>query len=127
TVNGRIDLIKRLDTGEVSIVDFKSSQRPIDEEVTPEQLHTYAIGYRALAGEDADLVEILNLDERGQTVRELVDEEMLSSTAERVRGAGNAIRDDDFARLEHWCGTCEQCDLAGICRDAEGTGGEQFA
>ncbi len=120
TVNGRIDLIKRMDTGEVSIVDFKSSQRPIDEEVTPEQLHTYAIGYRALAGEDADLVEILNLDERGQTVRELVDEEMLSATAKRIRGAGSAIRDNEFERLEHWCGTCEQCDLAGICRSREG-------
>jgi DNA helicase-2/ATP-dependent DNA helicase PcrA len=120
TVNGRVDLIKRLDTGEVSIVDFKSSQRPIDEEVTPEQLHTYAIGYRALTGEDADLVEILNLDERGHTVRELVDDEMLQTTAQRIRRAGSSIRDNDFARLEHWCGTCEQCDLAGICRDRGG-------
>jgi DNA helicase-2/ATP-dependent DNA helicase PcrA len=62
TVNGRIDLIKRLDTGEVSIVDFKSSERAQAEDVTRAQLHTYAIGYRQLTGKDADLVEVLNLD-----------------------------------------------------------------
>ncbi len=39
TVEGRIDLIRRLDTGEVAIVDFESSDRAQAEDVTRDQLH----------------------------------------------------------------------------------------
>lgn len=45
TVDGRIDLIRRLDTDELAIVDFKSTDRAQEEEVTRDQLHVYAVGY----------------------------------------------------------------------------------
>ena len=44
TVDGRIDLITELDTGETSIVDFKSTERAQAEEITRDQLHIYAVG-----------------------------------------------------------------------------------
>jgi DNA helicase-2/ATP-dependent DNA helicase PcrA len=116
TVNGRIDLIKRLDTDEVSIVDFKSSERAQAEDVTRLQLHTYAMGYRQLKGEDADLVEIHNLDEKGKNVRELVDGAMMAATQEAIRRAGDALRDRNLPRLGAWCDSCAGCDLVGICR-----------
>jgi DNA helicase-2/ATP-dependent DNA helicase PcrA len=120
TVNGRIDLIKRLHTNEVAIVDFKSSERVQAEDVTRAQLHTYAIGYRQLTGENADLVEVLNLDEGGRSVRELVEDDMLRATEVEIRRAGSAIRGNRLERLGGWCGTCASCDLAGICRAREG-------
>ena len=116
TVNGRIDLIKRLDTDEVSIVDFKSSERAQAEDVTRLQLHTYAMGYRQLKGEDADLVEIQNLDEKGKNVREMVDEAMMAATQKAIRRAGDALRDQNLPRLGVWCDSCAECDLVGICR-----------
>lgn len=116
TVNGRIDLIKRLDTGEVSIVDFKSSERAQAEDVTRLQLHTYAIGYRQLKGTDADLVEIHNLDEKGKNVREVVDQAMLAATQEAIRAAGDALRDRNLPRVDSWGDSCAKCDLPGICR-----------
>jgi DNA helicase-2/ATP-dependent DNA helicase PcrA len=119
TVNGRIDLIKRLDTAEVAIVDFKSTERAQAEDVTRAQLHTYAIGYRQLTGENADLVEILNLDEAGKNVREMVDNTMLISTEQAIRRAGDAIRDNSMARLDSWCNTCATCDLVAVCRTRE--------
>jgi DNA helicase II / ATP-dependent DNA helicase PcrA len=119
TVNGRIDLIKRLDTQEVAIVDFKSTERAQAEEVTRAQLHTYAIGYQQLTGENADLVEVLNLDEAGRNVREVVDSTMLTATTESIRLAGNAIRDNKLLRLGSWCKTCATCDLAGVCRNRD--------
>ena len=61
---GRIDPVRRKDTGETTIVDLKSSDRAQAEEVTETQLHIYALGYRELTGRDADYVEIYNLDER---------------------------------------------------------------
>ena len=116
TVLGRVDLIKRLDTGEVSIVDFKSSDRAQAEEVTTEQLHSYALGYKALTGESADLLEVLNLDEEGRNVRQVVDPKLLSETSQRIRRAGSTIRENTFERHNEWCHVCDECDLAGICR-----------
>jgi DNA helicase-2/ATP-dependent DNA helicase PcrA len=119
TVNGRIDLIKRLDTNEVAIVDFKSTERAQAEDVTRAQLNTYAIGYRQLTGENADLVEVLNLDEAGKNVRELVDSALLSGTEAEIRRAGDSIRENRLTRIRSWCKTCVACDLAGICRPKE--------
>ena len=58
TVDGRIDLIKRLDTNETSIVDFKSSERAQADDITRDQLHVYVVGYEELTGQRADLVEV---------------------------------------------------------------------
>lgn len=116
TVNGRIDLIKRIDTGEVAIVDFKSTERAQAEDVTRAQLHTYAIGYRQLTGASADLLEVLNLDEGGKNVREVVDGPLLKATEAQIRMAGDSIRSNTLERLTSWCGTCTGCDLVGLCR-----------
>jgi DNA helicase-2/ATP-dependent DNA helicase PcrA len=116
TVNGRIDLIKRLDTGEVAIVDFKSSERAQAEDVTRAQLNTYAMGYRDLTGKNADLIEVLNLDAKGKSIREQIDEDLITETRENIRKAGAAIRENSFQRLTKWCDTCTKCDFKGICR-----------
>ncbi|WP_250290927.1 ATP-dependent DNA helicase [Frankia sp. CiP1_Cm_nod1] len=117
TVDGRIDLIRRLDTNETSIVDFKSTERAQAEEVTRDQLHVYVLGYQELTGQRADLVEVLNLDERSRSTREVVDEFLLGDIQNKIRDAGEALRANDLPRHRHWCKACATCDLAGICRD----------
>lgn len=116
TVDGRIDLVKRLETDEVSIVDFKSSERAQAEDVTRDQLHVYAVGYSELTGSDADLVEVLNLDDRGKSVRETVQDPLLDGVRSRIKDAGDALRRNDLPRLPLGHKTCETCDLARICR-----------
>lgn len=112
-VHGRIDLIRRTDTRQVIIIDFKSTDRAQEENITRVQLHIYAVGYQQLTGKSADLVEIYNLDEGlGATVRELVDEQFLEKTEETVVKAGRAIRDNYLPRIPK----CVGCDLKGICR-----------
>jgi DNA helicase-2/ATP-dependent DNA helicase PcrA len=121
TVDGRVDLIRRLDTGEVAIVDFKSTDRAQAEDVTRDQLHVYAVGYQELTGTSADLIEVLNLDEKGKTTREPVDGSLLSSTRDRIKEAGEALRMNALPRLPEWdehrCGTC---DVVGLCRKQPG-------
>ena len=117
TVDGRIDLIRRLDTGEVAIVDFKSTERAQAEDVTRDQLHVYAVGYQELTGKSADLIEVLNLDEKGLTTREPVDAPLLSAVRDKIRDAGEALRSNQLPRLEAWSKqACESCDLVGLCR-----------
>jgi DNA helicase-2/ATP-dependent DNA helicase PcrA len=116
TVDGRIDLVKRLETDEVSIVDFKSSERAQAEEVTRDQLHVYAVGYSELTGTDADLVEVLNLDPDGKNVREDVREDLLAGVRSRIEEAGDVLRSNDLPKLPLGHPTCGECDLARICR-----------
>lgn len=117
TVDGRIDLVRKLDSDELAIVDFKSTARAQDENVTRDQLHVYAVGYEELTGERADLIEVLNLDEQGKTIRELVDDPLLVAIRERIKDAGDALRDNNLPRLPIWNDKCSKCDLAELCRD----------
>jgi DNA helicase-2/ATP-dependent DNA helicase PcrA len=117
TVDGRIDLIRRLDTGEVAIVDFKSTERTQAEDVTRDQLHVYAVGYQELIGKSADLIEVLNLDEKGKTTRESVDDPLLAAVRDKIRDAGDALRTNKLPRLPRWENhICGSCDLVGLCR-----------
>jgi DNA helicase-2/ATP-dependent DNA helicase PcrA len=116
TVDGRIDLITRLDTGETSIVDFKSTERAQADEITRDQLHIYAVGYQELTGRRADVLEVLNLDEKGKNTRELVDDSLLNGINGKIRAAGEDLRENRLPRLNTWCSTCDSCDLAGLCR-----------
>jgi DNA helicase-2/ATP-dependent DNA helicase PcrA len=117
TVDGRIDLVRRLDTGEVAIVDFKSTERAQAEDVTRDQLHVYAVGYQELTGSSADVIEVLNLDEKGKTTREPIDAPLLENVREKIRDAGDALRTNNLPRLPVWVkDTCGSCDLVGLCR-----------
>ena len=118
TVEGRIDLVKRLETDEVAIVDFKSTDRAQQEDVTRDQLHVYALGYAELTGDGADLVEVLNLDEDGRNVREEVQDSLLEGIRARIADAGDSLRRNDLPRLPVGSPTCTSCDLASICRGA---------
>ncbi|WP_407343378.1 ATP-dependent helicase [Pengzhenrongella phosphoraccumulans] len=116
TVDGRIDLVKRLETDEVSIVDFKSTERAQEEDVTRDQLHVYAVGYKELNGEGADLVEVLNLDEKGKNVREEISDDLLDGVKQRIKKAGDSLRANDLPKFETWEPACDKCDLVGLCR-----------
>lgn len=117
TVDGRIDLIKRLDTNETSIVDFKSTERAQADDITRDQLHIYAVGYQELTGERADLIEVLNLDEAADSKREVVSDALLTDIRAKIRDAGQDLRFNYLPRLPVWSATCERCDLSGLCRD----------
>jgi DNA helicase II / ATP-dependent DNA helicase PcrA len=118
-VNGRIDLIRRTDTKEIIVIDFKSTERAQEEDVTRMQLHLYALGYRELTGTAADLIEIYNLDESKPPVREQVDIDLEARTREAAINAGNGLRLNKLPPLDVWGPACERCDLVGICRDRE--------
>jgi DNA helicase-2/ATP-dependent DNA helicase PcrA len=101
----------------VAIVDFKSSERAQAEDVTRDQLHVYAVGYQELTGKSADLIEVLNLDEKGKTTREPVNDPLMTAVRDKIRNAGEALRTDNLPRLPTWDKhACGSCDLVGLCR-----------
>ncbi len=118
-VTGRIDLIRRMDTQETVIVDFKSVERAQTEEITQKQLHVYAYGYEHLTGRMADLIEVQNLDKKGGVLREEVNAGMIRETMDEVHEAGIRLRQRDLPRLERWGEACQRCEVVGLCQARE--------
>lgn len=112
SVAGRIDLVRKIDTGEVTIVDLKSTDRAQAEAVTETQLHIYALGYQELTGRPADYVEIYELDEQKQK-RRSVDDEFIADVKRDVRGAAQALRVNQLPPKPSTkaCGQCDYCNL----------------
>ena len=119
SVIGRIDLVRRIDNDEVTIVDLKSSERAQAEDVTETQLHVYALGYQDLTGRPADYVEIYELDERKRKPRS-VDDEFISEVQTKVREAADALRTSDLspAPVQR---KCAACDYRGMCTAGRAT------
>jgi DNA helicase-2/ATP-dependent DNA helicase PcrA len=113
TMNGRIDLVRRVDTGETTIVDLKSSDRAQPEHVTETQLHVYALGYQELTGRRPDYVEVYELDERKRKPRS-VDDDFITDVKKQVRGAAEALRQGALPTNPS-PKKCSTCDYRGMC------------
>jgi DNA helicase-2/ATP-dependent DNA helicase PcrA len=116
SIAGRIDLVRRIDTGEVTIVDLKSNDRAQAEAVTETQLHIYALGYQELTGQQADYVEIYELDDQKQK-RRSVDDDFIADVKRDVRIAAAALRQNDLPPKASKL-TCNQCDYCHLCSAA---------
>jgi DNA helicase-2/ATP-dependent DNA helicase PcrA len=113
SVVGRIDLVRRIDTGETTIVDLKSTDRAQAEDVTETQLHVYALGYQELTGRRPDYVEIYELDERKRKPRS-VDDDFINDVRKQTRQAAEALRAGAFT-ARPGVNKCRACDYCGVC------------
>ncbi|OJU40606.1 MAG: DNA helicase [Microbacterium sp. 69-10] len=114
SVNGRIDLIKSLVTDETAIVDFKSTNRSQDEDVTRDQLAIYALGYEELSGTSADRIQILNLDDQGKSTNDPVDADLIGGIREKVAAVAEDIRQNRFECTHDHSGDGAFNDLVGL-------------
>lgn len=113
SVIGRIDLVRKIDTNEVTIVDLKSTERAQAEDVTELQLHVYALGYEQLTGRDADYVEIYELD-AGKRKPRSVDGAFIEDVKRHVHEAAKDLRTNQFAQTGS-DSTCRRCDYRRMC------------
>ncbi len=114
-VSGRIDLVRRLDTDEVTIVDLKTSARSQAEAVTETQLHLYALGYEQLTGRQADFVETYELEE-GRSKPRPVSATLHQTVQKNVMRAARALRGNAFPTTPSR-ETCATCDYLRMCAD----------
>ncbi|MBP7679303.1 MAG: ATP-dependent helicase [Bacteroidales bacterium] len=109
-VNGKMDLItkKNLDgTQETTIIDFKSTEDAQAYHASIDQLQMYALGYKVLTGENADFLQIYNLDKNEGTKTELLVSD-LENIKDKIKVAANEIREN------HLDGTCNNPDC--VCK-----------
>lgn len=97
-VNGKMDLIKKTNqdgTIEKTIIDFKSTENSQAYQATIDQLQLYALGYKVLTGENADFLEIYNLD-KNEPFRTELSTKDLESMKEKIRQSANDIRSNNL-------------------------------
>lgn len=119
TVVGRIDLVRRIDTNETTIVDLKSTDRAQAEDVTETQLHVYALGYQELTGRRPDYVEIYELDEGTRKPRS-VDDDFIADVKTKTGAAANSLRAGALPS-KPTAKKCSSCDYLGMCTAGRGT------
>lgn len=113
SIVGRIDLVRRIDTGETTIVDLKSNDRAQAEDVTETQLHVYALGYQNLTGRRPDYIETYELDERKRKPRS-VDDDFIADVKVKTRGAASALLSGNLP-VTPTPKKCGSCDYRGMC------------
>jgi len=102
-VNGRMDLIKKRDlNGEprTYIVDFKSEYDVQRNAVGIKQLLLYALGYKALTGENADYLQIYDFAS-GQENNFRLNNEQMHKAEDEIKVAADKIRNNN---LDEQCG-----------------------
>ncbi|REJ08750.1 ATP-dependent helicase [Microbacterium bovistercoris] len=122
SVSGRIDLIKSLETDETAIVDFKSTARSQDEDVTRDQLAIYALGYEELSGASADRIQILNLDDQGKSTNDPVDPSLIAGIKQKVASVADDIRANHFVCMHDHSADGAFDDLVGLMPTGAGAG-----
>ena len=108
-----MDLIRSDADGRVTIVDLKSNHRSQAEEVTRDQLSTYALGYRELIGRDADLIETYELEERERRP-EIITGQLLHEMEARTKAAVNVLRQNQMRPVPEPA-KCRRCDVNDLC------------
>jgi DNA helicase-2/ATP-dependent DNA helicase PcrA len=115
-INGRVDLIKKKDiSGNVktTLVDFKSVQDSQKQDVTMEQLSLYAIGYKEMSGENADFLQIYNMDTNSPETKEIQISD-LASMKSKIIHAADAIRINTLPKTTD-NKKCVACRLGKVC------------
>ena len=77
-----------------------------------EQLSLYAIGYQELSGENADFLEIYNMDQN-KLQRQEIQLGDIKSMKDKIHTAGIKIKENDLPKTENKkvCKTCRQFNI----------------
>ena len=116
TVNGRIDMVKQINTNgrkKTVIVDFKTANKRVLEEIKTEQLKIYALGYQKLTGKTADFMEIYHLDSEN-TARKPITEQTIADVETEIRQAAENIRRNNLPK-RCTAENCSKCHFGHLC------------
>ncbi len=119
-VTGRIDLIRRKSIEgkwEVIIVDYKTGEKKPSELEQRLQLEIYALGYRNLTGQDADTLEIVDIEGNEVISSRAVLPDNLEQTAEQIREACDEILENNNVLRCCDKNKCKNCNHKLMCYD----------
>lgn len=117
-VSGRIDLIRKKDIGgkwHVIIVDYKTGHKVPSELEQRLQLEIYALGYKQLKGENADSMEIVDIEGNNVISSRAVVEENLIKTTEMIEDACDVVLEGKIKNKVCDKVKCKNCSRKQMC------------
>jgi DNA helicase-2/ATP-dependent DNA helicase PcrA len=99
-----------------TIIDFKSAEDAQTYDVSIEQLSLYAIGYKELSGENADFLEIYNMDQN-KPQREEIQFQDLNDMKKKIAEAAANIKENNLPKTVNaeLCQSCRQIKICSGC------------
>ena len=100
TTSSLTSLLSKFDQNEcakTSRIAIKSTEDSQAEDVTKDQLSLYTLGYQQLTGNNADRIQILNLDDQGKSTNDPVDSTLIATIKAKIDAVAGDIRENRFA------------------------------
>ncbi|MFA5144544.1 MAG: ATP-dependent DNA helicase [Candidatus Omnitrophota bacterium] len=116
-VSGRIDLIKKKNYEgkyETTIIEFKSSDDVQKRQITIDQLNLYAMGHKELTGQEADYIQIYDLETNTQKPPIPLSESHLEMMEKKIKESADTIRKQSFIRTKNR-EVCKDCFQYRLC------------
>jgi DNA helicase-2/ATP-dependent DNA helicase PcrA len=117
-ISGRIDLIRKKDIEgkwHIVIVDYKTGDKMPSRLEQKLQLEIYAMGYKYLTGENADVMEIVDIEGNEVVSSNAVVEENLQETMLQIEKACDNILDNNFSLRPCNKNQCKNCVQNRLC------------
>ena len=111
-------LIRKKDIGgkwHVIIVDYKTGHKVPSELEQRLQLEIYALGYKQLKGENADSMEIVDIEGNNVISSRAVVEENLVKTTEMIEDACDAVLEGKIRNKSCNKEKCKNCSRKQMC------------
>lgn len=112
-VNGRVDLVKNNKSGEIIIIDFKSSDKAIANESKDVQLYFYALGYYKFTGIMPTAIHSYDVSNQN-SIPTPISVQDLNGIESRIMEVYKKIKNKDFNKVykenNKSCKSCDYCD-----------------
>jgi DNA helicase-2/ATP-dependent DNA helicase PcrA len=115
-INGRIDLVKNNNSGEIQIIDFKSTNEVLSSDLKKDQLMIYALGYYNLTNEKPTTLISYDLSTSTPQPIEIKDADF-DDISSKVQEAYSSIKNLKFKKSFD-CNSkkCKECEYFNVCK-----------
>ncbi len=113
-INGTVDLIRNLNSGDVKIIDFKSNKKTLPDDIRKKQLLIYALGYKKMTDKTPTSVISYNLKENiSEDIN--IEENDLAQINIEIKEKYHMIKDNNYPKNISFM--CNECDFKYICKN----------
>lgn len=114
-INGRVDLVKNNRSGEIIVVDFKSSDKAIADTSKDVQLYLYALGYYKFTGIMPTAIHSYDVSNQN-SVPNPISAQDLNNIEAKIIEVYKKIKDKDFRKVNNEKNnSCKNCDYQLSC------------
>lgn len=116
-INGRVDLVKNNRSGEIVIIDFKSSDKAIADTSKNMQLYLYALGYYKYTGIMPTAIHSYDVSNQDSIPTQIASQDLVDIES-KIMEIYKKIKDKNFCKIrKEDARACKNCNYKDSCQD----------